>query len=193
MNVILFGSPGVGKGTQAAILSERLGIPHISTGAIFREFVDAGHELGLKAKKYMDAGLLVPDEVTTAIALKKLAAPECASGFILDGYPRNTAQAESLGKELETRGEHIDHVIHLVAPVEELTARMLKRGRGDDSELVIKKRFEVYERETAPVLDYYSKHGLTIQVDAIGEVRDVNDRIVEALGDPGHRTNGQVK
>ncbi|MBC8145719.1 MAG: adenylate kinase [bacterium] len=192
MNVILFGSPGVGKGTQAAILSERLSIPHISTGAIFRESVDAGQELGLKAKEYMESGLLVPDEITTAIALQKLAAPECAKGFILDGYPRNTAQAEALGAALEARDCRIDHVIYLVAPPEELTARMLKRGRGDDSEVVIKKRFEVYERETAPVLDYYRKRGLTREIDGIGEIQEVNDRIFGALNTAAAGSNGKV-
>lgn len=182
MNVILFGAPGVGKGTQAAILSERLSIPHISTGAIFREFVEAGRELGLKAKEYMDAGLLVPDEITTAIALEKLAAPECAEGFILDGYPRTTAQAEALTDALEARGCQIDHVVYLVAPLEALTERMLKRGRGDDSESVIEKRFEVYERETAPVLEYYRQRGLTRGVDGIGDIDEVSDRIMDALG-----------
>jgi adenylate kinase len=181
MNVILFGAPGVGKGTQATILSERLSIPHISTGAIFRESIEAGKELGLKAKEYMDAGLLVPDEITTAIALEKLAAPDCASGFILDGYPRNTRQAQALSDALEERDCHIDHVIYLVAPPGELTARMLKRGRGDDSEDVIRTRFEVYERETAPVLAYYEERGLVTEVNGIGEIEEVSDRIMDAL------------
>jgi adenylate kinase len=181
MNVILFGAPGVGKGTQAAILSERLSIPHISTGQIFRESIQSGHELGLKAKEYMDAGRLVPDEITTAIALERLTSPDCASGFILDGYPRNTTQADALSKALEARDCHIDHVIYLVAPPEELTARMLGRGRSDDSEDVIRTRFEVYERETAPVLDYYDQRGLVTEVNGLGEVEEVNDRIMEAL------------
>jgi adenylate kinase len=181
MNVILFGAPGVGKGTQAAILSERLSIPHISTGAIFRESIAAGRELGLKAKEYMDAGRLVPDEITTAIALEKLAAPDCASGFILDGYPRNTAQAAALTAALEERDCQIDHVIYLIAPLDELTSRMLKRGRGDDSEEVIRTRFEVYERETAPVLHYYSERGLVTEVNALGEIEEVSDRIMAAL------------
>ncbi|HVK38922.1 MAG TPA: adenylate kinase [Candidatus Kapabacteria bacterium] len=181
MNVILFGAPGVGKGTQAAILSERLSIPHISTGAIFRESIAAGRELGLKAKEYMDAGRLVPDEITTAIALEKLAAPDCANGFILDGYPRNTAQASALSEALEARDCQIDRVIFLIAPLEELTARMLKRGRGDDSEDVIRTRFEVYERETAPVLSYYTDRGLVTEVNGLGDVDEVSDRIMAAL------------
>jgi adenylate kinase len=182
MNVILFGAPGVGKGTQAAILSERLSIPHISTGQIFRESIAAGTELGLKAKEYMDAGRLVPDEITTAMALETLDAPECSNGFILDGYPRNTAQAEALTDALEARNCRIDRVIYLVAPLDELTTRMLKRGRGDDSEEVIRTRFDVYERETAPVLRYFAERGLVTEVNGLGEIDEVSDRILEALG-----------
>lgn len=181
MNVILFGAPGVGKGTQAAILSERLAIPHISTGAIFRESIQAGKPLGLKAKEYMDAGLLVPDEITTAIALEKLGEPACHEGFILDGYPRNTAQAAALASALEERDCQIDHVIYLIAPSEELSSRMLKRGRGDDTEEVIRTRFDVYERETAPVLEYYRERGLVAEVNGLGEIDEVSDRIMAAL------------
>lgn len=181
MNVILFGAPGVGKGTQAEILAERLSIPHISTGAIFRESIAAGRELGLKAKEFMDSGRLVPDEITTAIALEKLADPDCAAGFILDGYPRNVTQATDLAAALEERERQIDHVIYLIAPLQELTNRMLKRGRGDDSVDVIRTRFEVYERETAPVLSFYAERGLVTEVNGLGNIEEVSDRILSAL------------
>jgi adenylate kinase len=181
MNIVFFGAPGVGKGTQAAILSERLGIPHISTGAIFRAAIGAGKPLGLEAKRYMEDGLLVPDELTTAIALDALAEPACERGFILDGYPRNRAQAEALAAAMIEVGKKIDRVIYLTAPLDELVERMLKRGRADDNEDVIRTRFVVYDQETAPVLDYFREIDLVTEVYGVGEIEEVHARIMNAL------------
>lgn len=181
MNIVLFGAPGVGKGTQAAILAERLGIPHISTGAIFRAAVAAGKPLGLEAKRYMDDGLLVPDELTTAIALEALAEPECAGGFILDGYPRNSSQAAALVEDLRAHGRAVDRVVYLTAPIDELVQRMLKRGRPDDTEDVIRTRFEVYEQETSPVLDFFRGFAEVVELNGVGEIDEVQDRILTAL------------
>ncbi len=182
MNIIFFGAPGVGKGTQAEILAERLGVPHISTGAIFRAAVSAGKPLGLKAREYMDQGLLVPDELTTAIALEALAEPECAAGCILDGYPRNRSQAEALQASFESRGTTVDRVVYLTAPDEELIERMLKRGRADDTREVIVKRFQVYLDETAPVLDFYRERGDFTELNGVGDVDEVHERIMAAIG-----------
>lgn len=182
MNLIFFGAPGVGKGTQAALLAERLKVPHISTGAIFRAAIDSGRILGLQVKKYMDDGLLVPDELTTQVALEALAEPECAPGFILDGYPRNLAQAESLDKALQEKRRKIDKVVHLVVDEEELIDRMLNRGRPDDTEEVIRRRLGVYQRETAPVLDYYVDHGIVTVIDGLGTIPEVHERICTSIG-----------
>ncbi len=181
MNIILFGAPGVGKGTQAAILSERLGVPHISTGAIFREAVAAEKPIGLEVKRYMDEGLLVPDELTTAVAIDALNEERCASGFILDGYPRNESQAEALLKALESSNRSVDRVIYLTAPIDELVERMRKRGRADDTEDVIRTRFDVYNNETAPVLDYFRRTNQVIELNGVGEVEEVQQRILDAI------------
>ena len=181
MNILIFGVPGVGKGTQAAILSERLGVPHVSTGAIFRSARDARKELGLLAQKYMDEGRLVPDEVTTPLALETIDGEDCRDGFILDGYPRNLAQAEALDQELTRQGRQIDHVVYLMAPEEEVIARMLKRGRVDDTEEVIRTRLSIYDSETSPVLDYFRKYGIVTEVNGVGDVDEVNDRILSVL------------
>lgn len=182
MNIILFGAPGVGKGTQAEKLAERLDIPHISTGAIFRAAMDAKKELGLKVREYYDKGLLVPDELTTAIALEALCEPTCARGFILDGYPRNTGQAESLTAALNDQHKPIDRVIYLTAPEDEIVERMLKRGRLDDTEEVIKRRLNVYQEETEPVLGYFRNMDLVTEINGFGQVEEVQERILAALG-----------
>jgi adenylate kinase len=182
MNIVFFGAPGVGKGTQAALLAESLGIPHISTGAIFRSAVESGRPLGLQAKNYMDQGLLVPDELTTAIALEALAEPSCDGGFILDGYPRNTSQAAALDEELTRRKRPIDHVIYLTAPDEELIERMLGRGRADDTREVIRNRLVVYREETAPVLEFYRTTDHVLEVNGVGEIAEVHNRVLSAVG-----------
>lgn len=185
MNIIFFGAPGVGKGTQAAMLAERLEIPHISTGAIFRAAIQSGQELGQKVKHYTDNGLLVPDELTTEIAVSALNEPTCANGFILDGFPRNLGQAEALSTALTAAGRTIDRVIYLTAPEEEIIQRMLNRGRVDDNEEVIKRRLEVYDQETSPVLGFYRANSGNVvkEVNGLGEVAEVQERIVLALGE----------
>ncbi len=181
MNIILFGAPGVGKGTQAAILAERLGIPHISTGAIFREAIAAGKPIGVEVKRYLDQGILVPDEVTTAVAIDALNETRCANGFILDGYPRNASQAQALADALNVVGKSVDRVIYLTAPIDELVERMLKRGRADDTEEVIRTRFDVYTNETAPVLNYFRQADHVIEVNGVGEIEEVHQRILDAI------------
>ena len=180
MNLIFIGAPGVGKGTQAARLAERLGVPHISTGAIFRAAVGQGKELGLKAKEYMDRGALVPDELTTAIVVDALSQPENANGFILDGYPRNISQAGALESALKESGRTIDCVLYLTAPQEEIVQRMLARGRADDTREVINHRLEVYRGETEPVLDFYRERGLVSEINGVGEINGVHERVYEA-------------
>jgi len=179
MNIVLFGAPGVGKGTQAAILAERLGVPHISTGAIFREAIASGNPIGQQLKHYLDNGLLVPDEVTTTIALEAVKGSE--RGFILDGFPRNRSQAESLAESLRADGRSIDRVIYLTAPLDELTERMLKRGRQDDTEEVIRTRFEVYEKETSPVLNFFREVDHVVEINGVGEVNEVHERILSTI------------
>ncbi len=181
MNIILFGCPGVGKGTQAELLAVRLGFPHISTGAIFRSAIKSGSELGSKVKEYTEGGLLVPDELTTAVALEALGRADAAAGFILDGFPRNTTQATSLLDALAAENRSIDRVIYLIAPDEELIQRMLNRGRLDDTEEVIRRRLEIYQNETAPVLQFFRDRDLVTEIGGVGDVVDVQERILAAL------------
>jgi adenylate kinase len=182
MNIIFFGAPGAGKGTQSKTLADRLGLAHISTGEIFRRHKQEGTELGRKAQSYMDAGLLVPDEVTTAIALDAIDRDDAAAGWILDGFPRNIDQAQALQAALVERGKKIDRVIYLTATAEELVQRMLLRGRVDDTLEVIQTRLDVYAQETAPVLGFYRDMGLVSEVDGMGEIQEVHDRILGTLG-----------
>lgn len=181
MNLIFFGAPGVGKGTQAAMLADKIGVPHISTGAIFRTAMEEGTPLGTEVKAYYDKGELVPDELTTAIVVEALGAPEQAGGFILDGYPRNRSQAEALNKALEERGKSIDRVVFLTAPDEEITRRMLGRGRADDTEEVIANRLAVYRSETAPVLEFYANAGIVSEIDGVGELETVHGRVLDGV------------
>ncbi len=180
MNLIFIGAPGVGKGTQASRLAERLSVPHISTGAIFRAAIESGKELGVKAKEYMDRGALVPDELTTAMVLDALQQPENSNGFILDGYPRNISQAEALQAALKEAGREIDRVLYLTASHEEIVQRMLARGRTDDTREVINHRLEVYRSETEPVLDFYRGSGLVTEVNGMGDINDVHERVYES-------------
>jgi len=180
MNLIFFGAPGVGKGTQADKLANRLEIPHVSTGAIFRAAVGEGSELGLSAKQFMDKGELVPDELTTAIVVDTLRRPEFDRGFILDGFPRNLQQAESLQGALEGRKSPIDRVRARTAPKDEPASRMLARGRDDDTAEVIENRLKVYREETQPVLDFYREKGIVVEVNGVGEVDEVHERVYEA-------------
>ena len=180
MRIVLLGPPGAGKGTQAVKLAEKLGIPHISTGDLFRYNISNGTELGVEAKKYLDAGDLVPATLTNALVDDRLDDEDAKAGFILDGFPRSVEQAKALAEMLEKRGLSLDAVVEFRVPEEELVSRLKGRGRADDTEDVIRNRFKVYRDETAPLLDFYSADVKT--VDAVGELDEVFDRALKALG-----------
>ncbi|MGO3067288.1 MAG: adenylate kinase, partial [Brevibacterium linens] len=183
--IILIGPPGAGKGTQAARLSEALGIPAISTGDIFRANVKGETELGKLAKRYMDAGEYVPDEVTNSMVADRLAQDDAAVGFLLDGYPRTSAQVDELDRILAAEDTAIEHVVELTADTDEVVARLLARaqteGRSDDSEDVIRHRLDVYEEQTQPLTDIYRSRGLLRQVDGLGDVDDITERILSSI------------
>jgi adenylate kinase len=176
----LLGPPGAGKGTQAEKLAEKLGIPQISTGELFRRNIDDGTKLGLEAKRYLDAGDLVPSELTNQLVDDRLDNPDTAKGFILDGYPRSLEQAKALHEMLERRGTDIDAVVEFRVSEDELLQRLKGRGRADDTDDVILNRMKVYRDETAPLLEYYS--GELKTVDAVGTVDEVFARALQALG-----------
>jgi adenylate kinase len=185
MRAILLGPPGAGKGTQAVRLAERYGIPAISTGEIFRANKAEGTDLGKQAQQFMDAGQLVPDSVTNAMVRDRLAQPDAAGGFLLDGYPRNPDQAVELDTMLADLGTRLEAAIELTADFDVVTERLLKRaqieGRADDTEDVIRTRLEVYSTATAPLTAYYAGQGLLVQVDGIGEIDEVTERLITAL------------
>ncbi|MCB0942420.1 MAG: adenylate kinase [Mycobacterium sp.] len=180
MRIVLLGPPGAGKGTQAVKLAEKLGIPQISTGDLFRHNISTGTELGIEAKKYLDAGDLVPATLTNALVDDRLNDADAADGFILDGFPRSVEQAEALHDMLERRNLKLDAVVEFRVPEDELVERLKGRGRADDTEDVIRNRFNVYRDETAPLLDYY--RGELKTVDAVGSFDEVFARALHALG-----------
>lgn len=186
MRAILLGPPGAGKGTQAALLAERVGVPAISTGDIFRANVRGGTELGRKVQEYTAAGELVPDGLTNAIVHDRLAQDDAAVGFLLDGYPRNTEQAVELDSMLAELGFALDAAIEITADFAVVTDRLLKRahleGRPDDTEPVIRHRLEIYAASTAPLTAFYDGRGILVQVDGLGPIDEVTDRLVAALG-----------
>ena len=187
--MVLLGPPGAGKGTQAARIAERLGIPAISTGDIFRANVAGATELGTQAKAYMDKGEYVPDSITNAMVADRIAQADCENGFLLDGYPRTTAQVGELDSMLKDSGLALDVVVEITADAEAVVARLLKRageqGRADDTEPVIRRRLEVYAESTAPLADLYAERALLVQVDGMGEIDVVTGRIMEALASRG--------
>ncbi|CAM4126829.1 Adenylate kinase [Mycobacterium basiliense] len=180
MRVVLLGPPGAGKGTQAQKLAEKLGIPQISTGELFRRNIEEGTPLGVQAKRYLDAGDLVPSDLTNQLVDDRLNQADTAAGFILDGYPRSVEQAKALHKMLQHRGTDIDAVLEFRVSQEELLQRLKGRGRADDTDEVILNRMKVYRDETAPLLEYYSSELKT--VDAIGTLDEVFARALQALG-----------
>lgn len=186
MRLVLVGPPGAGKGTQAAVVAAALGVPHISTGDIFRRNVAGGTALGREAKGYLDAGRLVPDSVTNAMVRDRLREPDAQRGFLLDGYPRNPAQVVVLDQILADSGTRLDAVVELVVDRDEIAARLLERarreGRSDDTEEVVRHRFDVYDAETAPIVDHYRLAGLLRTVDGLGDVEDVTARVLAVLG-----------
>ena len=186
MRLLLIGPPGAGKGTQAVRVAEAYGIPAISTGDIFRANVSQGTPLGLQAKDFMDRGAYVPDELTNALVLDRLAQADTADGFLLDGFPRTLPQVYTLDDCLQEQGVALDAVVQLVAESDEVVQRLLKRaqtqGRSDDTEVVIRKRLEVYQEQTHPLVAVYAERGLLVSVDAVGELDEVSGRIRTALG-----------
>jgi adenylate kinase len=180
VRLVLVGPPGAGKGTQAVRLAERLEVPHISTGDLFRANLSANTPLGLAAKRFMDAGELVSDEVTVGMVRERLTEDDAAKGFILDGFPRTVAQADALGEMLHAAGDDLDAVVALEVPEDVLVERLLGRGRTDDTEAVIRRRQEIYRDETAPLLEHYGD--LLVTVDAVGEIEQITERVVDALG-----------
>ena len=185
MNLILLGPPGAGKGTQGHRLSERYNIPEISTGDMLRSAVHKGTPLGLEAKSYMDRGALVPDEVMIGIIRERLAQDDTERGFILDGFPRTVAQAEALSRLSEEQQRPIEHVISIAVPQEELLQRLAGRrqleGRQDDTDEAIRHRLEVYERETAPLIDYYRRQGLLRCIIGVGTIDEIFQRVAILL------------
>ena len=212
MNLILLGPPGAGKGTQAKILIRKFGIPQISTGDILRGAVKEQTPMGIKAKGYMDAGALVPDDVVVGIVEERLAKPDCHDGFILDGFPRTVAQADALKKTLAGLNKKIEHVISIVVDKEELIGRITGRrtcrlcGKGynlefdppkqngkcdecggelyqrdDDSEMTMRNRLDVYELQTAPLIDYYAHESLLRTVSGTGSIDDIQQKILTSL------------
>ncbi|MCH9666904.1 MAG: adenylate kinase [Actinomycetia bacterium] len=180
MRIVLLGPPGAGKGTQAQKLADKLGVPQVSTGDLFRYNISNGTELGREAKKYLDAGDLVPATLTNALVDDRLEKPDVAEGFILDGYPRSVEQARALDAMLEKRNLSLDAVLEFRVPEDELVSRLKGRGRADDTEDIIRNRFRVYRDETAPLLDHYGSSLIT--VDAVGELDEVFTRALKALG-----------
>ena len=185
MRLILMGPPGAGKGTQAKIIAARHGIPAISTGDIFRANVTQGTPLGLEAKRYMDAGEYVPDEVTNKMVRNRIDEPDAQPGFLLDGYPRTLAQVHELDGMIKFTGHELDGVIVLTVDNEELVQRLLERakveGRADDTEEVIRRRQEIYADQTEPLIEVYRDRGILIEVDGMGEVDEVTSRVEESL------------
>ncbi|ORV14752.1 adenylate kinase [Mycobacterium celatum] len=182
MRVVLLGPPGAGKGTQAVKLAEKLGVPQISTGELFRSNISEGTKLGMEAKRYLDAGDLVPSELTNQLVDDRLDDPDAASGFILDGYPRSLEQAKALHDMLERRGTKLDAVLEFRVPEDVLLERLKGRGRADDNDEVILNRMKVYRDETAPLLEYYQHEHELKTVDAVGTVDEVFARALQALG-----------
>lgn len=185
MRLILMGPPGAGKGTQAKVIAERHGIPAISTGDIFRANVTQGTPLGVEAKRFMDAGEYVPDEVTNQMVRNRIDEPDAAPGFLLDGYPRTLAQVQELDGMIKFTGHELDAVVVLTVDSEELVQRLLARaqseGRADDTEDVIRRRQEVYAEQTEPLIEVYRDRGILLEVDGMGEVDEVTTRIADAL------------
>jgi adenylate kinase len=189
MNLILLGPPGAGKGTQAKRLEETYSIRQLSTGEMLREAVASGSPLGLEAKRIMDAGELVPDSVMIRMISDRVDQADCRNGFILDGFPRTVAQAEALDAMLAEKGRAIDHVIEFQVDEEAMVARILKRreeeGRSDDNEETLRRRLDVYRRQTAPIIPHYRGKGALKTVDGMASMDAVTAQLEAIVGAPG--------
>jgi adenylate kinase len=179
VKLLFIGPPGAGKGTQAGKVAARLGIPHVSTGDMFRDHVARGTLLGKKVEAIMAAGDYVPDEVTVAMLSERISQDDAEDGFILDGFPRTEAQVASLDRLLGADG--LDKVVVFEVDEDELTERLLSRGRDDDNEDTIRYRFKIYLEQTQPLIDIYEARSITVYVDGIGEVDEVTERILSKL------------
>ena len=188
-NLLIVGPPGAGKGTQAVRIADRYGIPAISTGDIFRANIKEQTALGQKVSEVLDRGELVPDSLTNDLVADRLQQDDAREGYLLDGYPRTTGQVEFLDGVNGERGQQIDAVIRLVADKEEVVRRLRKRaeeqGRSDDTAETIRHRLEVYERETAPLIEFFAARGLIVEVDGLGEIDEVTERVLTALSERG--------
>ncbi|MGC5077280.1 adenylate kinase [Agrococcus sp. DT81.2] len=188
-NLLIVGPPGAGKGTQAARIAEALGVPAVSTGDIFRQNIKEQTELGKRVTAILDAGEYVPDELTNELIDDRLAQADAEDGYLLDGYPRTAGQVEFLDGVNLHRGEQLDAVVRLVADTDEVVRRLLARaaqqGRSDDTEDVIRHRLDVYERETAPLVAIFEERDLVVEVDGIGPVDEVTERILAGLAERG--------
>jgi len=184
MRLILFGPPGAGKGTQAKLLEEKLQIPQLSTGDMFRNAIKNQTPLGVKVKAILDSGKLVSDEVVVEMVAETIGKPAYAAGYILDGFPRTVAQSEAFDALLASRGEMVDAFVAMEVADEELISRLVNRGQGreDDTPEKIKVRLEVYKRETAPVMAYYANKGQFQSIDGLGTIDEIQSRILKAIG-----------
>ena len=190
MRIVLLGLPGAGKGTQAGRIVDRFGGVHVATGDILRSNAERGTELGRTASRYMDRGDLVPDEVIIGMVLERLGEGDCAGGFVLDGFPRTVPQAEALERRLEELGRPLDTVVSLEVGEEELRERIAGRAEEqdraeDEDQGAIRRRLELFDRETEPLLDFYDGRGLLVPIQAEGALDDVTGRIAAALDGRG--------
>jgi adenylate kinase len=186
MNIILLGPPGSGKGTQGAILAERMGIPRVSTGDLLRRAVERETPLGQQARSYMDQGLLVPDEIIMGLIEEVLASPEADGGILMDGFPRTVPQAKAVDEALAARSATVDCVLNITVPEDELVRRMMGRareqGRADDTPETIRRRLQVYLEQTAPLVAYYEERGVVRTVDGSGNIDEIAQQVASIVG-----------
>ncbi len=181
MRIVFIGPPGAGKGTQAERIVATYRLAHLSTGDMLRAARDARTQVGLKADQYMSQGQLVPDEIILAIIAQRMEEPDCRAGYLLDGFPRTTAQAEALDAMLSRKGTPLDGVLELDVPEEELFRRLAGRGRADDKPEVIRQRLVAYRQQTAPLLDYYARRGLLKKIGGLGTIDEIFSRVKALL------------